>query len=255
MNSDLKPSKIDAPVTLITGASAGIGLATAELLASKGHRLLVTARREEKLQELAQRLGSEAIEVFPGDLADPATAPAAVARTIERFGKLDNLVNNGGFGVYAKFESLSDELWRRQLDVNLMGAVRFAREALKVMAPRRTGTIVNVSSVAGFIAFPTGAAYCASKYALEGMSGCLREEVRELGIRVTLICPGSVGSEFFHKSEGHLMGEDRTKDQRWMITPGQIARAIATAIECEPGAFIARMEVRPLGRGLLAMTR
>jgi 3-oxoacyl-[acyl-carrier protein] reductase len=120
------------------------------------------------------------------------------------------------------------------------------------MTERKAGAIVNVSSIAGYNSFVTGAAYCASKHALEGMSKCLRDEVRSRGIRVTLVCPGSVGSKFFHESDGDLMGEDRSKDQDWMISPGQIARTIASVIECEAGSFIPHIEIRPLGKSMSA---
>jgi NADP-dependent 3-hydroxy acid dehydrogenase YdfG len=236
----------DAPVTLITGASAGIGEATAERLAKKGHRLVLTARREDRLREIASRLGEENVAIHAGDVADPATAPKAVGLATQRFGRLDNLVNNAGYGVFATFSELTDEQWREQMEVNLLGCVRFAREALKDMVAQGSGTIVNVSSIAGYNSFPTGAAYCASKHALEGMSGCLRDEVRPLGVRVSLVCPGSVASRFFHESEGHLMGQDRSQEQEWMIRPEQIAEAIAFAVECEAGSFMAKIEVRPL---------
>src|SRR5690606_18832830 len=110
------------------------------------------------------------------------------------------------YGAFAPLTELTDEQWTRQFDVNVMGCVRFARAALGVMIPAQRGTIVNVSSVAGSITFATGAAYCASKHALEGMTGCLREEVRDHGVRVTMVCPGSVATDFFASSDGKFKG-------------------------------------------------
>jgi short-subunit dehydrogenase len=250
MTNDRTPQE----VTIITGASAGIGEATAKLLASRGHRLVLVARRNDRLETIAAEIGAatghpERVLMLAADVAAPSAASEAVGLALDRFGTVTALVNNAGYGAFGPLTELTDAQWQHQFDVNVMGCVRFAREALHVMLPAGRGTIVNVSSVAGSVTFATGAAYCASKHALEGLTGCLREEVRDQGVRVTLVCPGSVATGFFASADGKFKGEDRAIDSDWMISPAEIARAIASAIECEANSFHARIEVRPLRRG------
>ncbi len=161
-------------VILITGCSSGIGRATAIEAAARGHRVFATARNPETLRDLESR---GQIRTLALDVTDAASIRDAVAAVLAEAGHLDALVNNAGYGQYGAAEDVTAEEWRRQFDVNLFGAIEVARAVLPAMREKRRGTIVNVSSVAGKIAIPFAAPYCASKHALEAFSDALRVEV------------------------------------------------------------------------------
>ncbi|MBI2956646.1 MAG: SDR family oxidoreductase [Acidobacteria bacterium] len=189
--------KLANQVAIITGASEGIGKALAELFAREGVRVVLAARSEEKLQALANALGPDRVLVVPTDVADSAQLKQLVARTVERFGGLDILVNNAGVGLYARVEEMDWEHFRRMWEVNFFAAVRLTMEALPYLQQRR-GVVVNISSVAGKMPLPFMAGYCATKFALTAFSHGLRMELAPAGVRVLVVCPGRVRTEF-HK--------------------------------------------------------
>jgi NAD(P)-dependent dehydrogenase (short-subunit alcohol dehydrogenase family) len=194
---------------LITGCSSGIGRATALEAASRGHRVFATARDRAGLEELA---GLSGIGALPLDVTDPESIRRAVEAAAARTGRIDALVNNAGYAQYGAVEDVSPEEWRRQFDVNLFGAIEVTRAVLPAMRQARGGTIVNVSSIAGKIAIPFAAPYCASKHSLEAVSDALRVEVSPFGIRVVVIEAGPITTRF----------EDRARAQvaRMMSSPG-----------------------------------
>jgi len=184
-------SRSENPVAIVTGASAGIGAATARLLAARGARLVLNARREKRLAELAEDLGARAV---PGDVTDPSVR----ARILEACeGSIQILVNNAGYGEPGPVETVGEEALRRQFEVNFFSAAAMMRTVLPLMRSDRSGRIVNVSSVAGRFGYPLFGWYCASKHALEGLSDALRLEAAPWGVRVVLIEPGPVRTEFF----------------------------------------------------------
>lgn len=179
---------------LITGCSTGIGLAAARALKGRGWRVLATARKPDDLEHLEK---VEGLEALPLELTEPASIAACVAEALRRTGgTLDALYNNAGFGTIGAVEDVSAELVRRHLDVNVVAVHELSRLVVPVMRRQGHGRIVMCSSVLGFISGPYRGAYCASKFALEALSDALRMEVARDNIRVSIIEPGPIESQF-----------------------------------------------------------
>jgi NAD(P)-dependent dehydrogenase (short-subunit alcohol dehydrogenase family) len=179
-------------VALVTGASAGIGEATARALLAAGYTVFAGARRRERMADLAA-LGATLIYL---DLTDDASIVAAVEAIKTGAGRLDVLVNNAGYGSYGALEDVPLAEARRQFDVNVFGLARLAQLVLPIMREQKTGKIVNVTSIGGKIWEPLGSWYHATKFAVEGLSDCLRVEVSRLGIDVIIIEPGAIRTEW-----------------------------------------------------------
>lgn len=177
---------------LITGASAGIGKATAIYLAQNGYNVYGAARRTEKMNEL-KNFGIKPIAL---DVTKDESVTTCVNQVLKEAGSIDVLVNNAGFGSYGAIEDVSMEDARYQLEVNVFGAMRLTQLVLPKMRENKYGKIVNISSVGGKVAFPLGGWYHASKFALEALSDSLRNEVREFGIDIIVIEPGATKSEW-----------------------------------------------------------
>lgn len=181
-------------VILVTGATAGIGKAAAHHLQKKGHRVIGTGRNEKALAELKQA-GIDALALDVTSQKSIDAAKAEVDRLTDGYG-VDVLVNNAGYGLVGPLEMLSDADVRAQFDTNVFGLLAVTRAFLPAMRERRSGRIVNVSSVGGRMTFPLGGAYHATKYAVEAMSDALRMELRGFGIKVSVIEPGYIKTEF-----------------------------------------------------------
>lgn len=179
-------------VALVTGASAGIGRAAAELLLRTGWKVYCGARRVERMKDLE---GMGGAPLFM-DMEDEATIAAALARIMSDEGRLDALVNNAGFGAHGAVEDVPIAEARRQFEVNLFGLARLTQLALPAMRAQGGGRIVNISSIAGKISVPTGGWYHASKHALEAYSDALRLEVAQFGIKVVMVEPGPIRTEW-----------------------------------------------------------
>lgn len=177
---------------LVTGASAGIGYAAAELLVKSGWKVFAGARRVEKMRGL-EYLGATVLRL---DVTDEASLKAAVDVAMADTGRLDALVNNAGYGAHGAVEDVPVEEARRQFEVNLFGLARLTQLVLPHMRAAGGGRIVNISSIAGKITMPTGGWYHASKYALEAYSDALRMETAQFGIKVVLVEPGPVRTEW-----------------------------------------------------------
>jgi len=188
-------------VILITGCSSGFGLLTAARLAAAGHRVHAAMRDLNKRGaldvELRARGGYDNACVHQMDVADPVSVKKAVLEVVSRDGVIDVLINNAGFGVGGFFEDLSDEDWRKQYDTNFFGVLNVTREVLPVMRPRRSGRIINISSVSAFSGSPAFGAYASSKWALEGFSESLYMELKPFNIDVILVEPGSYRTRIF----------------------------------------------------------
>lgn len=179
---------------LVTGASSGIGLASARLMRSRGWRVLATARQDADLERLEREEGVEALRL---DLAEPASIAACATEALKRTeGRLFGLFNNGAFGQVGAIEDLTADVLRRQLEVNLIGTHELTRLILPAMRREGEGRIVQCSSVLGFVSVPYRGAYCASKFALEALSDALRHELAGTGIRVAIIEPGPIRTRF-----------------------------------------------------------
>jgi NAD(P)-dependent dehydrogenase (short-subunit alcohol dehydrogenase family) len=177
---------------LITGASSGIGKAAAVQLAELGYTVYAGARRVERMSDMADR----GIRTRALDVTDDATMVALVEAIIAETGRIDVLVNNAGYGLYGALEDVPIEEARRQFEVNLFGLARLTQLVLPQMRAQRDGYVINVSSMGGKIWEPLGSWYHASKFAVEGLSDSLRVEVAEFGIKVVIIQPGSIRSEW-----------------------------------------------------------
>ena len=187
-----------SPVILITGASAGIGRAAALLLAERGCIVIGSSRRLDRLAPLFDDAEARRIRLFGVELdpnSDESVADV-MPGVIEQFGCIDGLVNNAGFGVWGPVESVSVDEMKLQFEANFFGCVRMIHAALPQMLARRSGRIVNISSVLGRIGTPFNGAYVASKYALEGLSESLRAEVKPFGVHVSLVEPGLFATDF-----------------------------------------------------------
>jgi short-subunit dehydrogenase len=188
---------------LITGASSGIGRALATALAKQGANVVLVARNEPKLHELERELAPHPGQrlVAPADVAKPDQVERAIAATLGRFGRIDVLVNNAGKGFCGSVEQTSLEEFRDLFDTNFFGAFHFTRAVAQHMIQRRSGTIIQISSLNGFCAVPLGSAYCASKFALEAMSKSARLELHKHNVHVLIVRPGLTDTEFFDRSK------------------------------------------------------
>lgn len=205
----------DAPVILITGASSGIGSATARLFATKGYRVVLAARRFERLHSLAEEVadqGGRAIAVQT-DMARLEEIQALVKTTLDQYGQIDILFNNAGFGRMGWLENLDPQNdVQAQIQVNLLGLVWLSQEVLPHMISRRSGHVINMASTAGLVATPTYSAYAASKFAVRGFSEALRREVGIFGVHVSTVCPGGVATEFDELAGIHRRTKITTPD-------------------------------------------
>lgn len=216
---------LNGTVTAITGASAGIGAATALAIAAEGGSIVVGARRRERLDALADELGDR-VAVVELDVRDAAGARRLVAEAIARFGRLDALVANAGIGAYGGIMDLSDEQLSDMMDTNVAGTVWPIRAAVPHFLEAGKGDIVIVASVAGLRGAGDEAVYAATKFAQVGLAGGLDRELREKGIRVSTICPGGTATEF-------AMGAGRTPDMPGlaeMLRPEDVAAAVVTVL-------------------------
>ena len=191
-NAKVSPHMPAVKVVLISGASSGIGKATALKLLGDGHIVYGAARRVDQMNDLVEKGAT----VLPLDVTDEDSIGAAVAVVLAQQGRIDVVVNNAGYAIYGAVEEIPLAEARRQFEVNLFGLAALTRQTLPSMRARRTGTIINVSSMGGKMYTPLGAWYHATKHALEGWSDCLRLELKPFGIDVVIIEPGIIATEF-----------------------------------------------------------
>lgn len=216
------------PLVVITGASSGIGLATARLLSGRGHALLLLSRRLAPMQQL-QLPNSLALAV---DITDRAAVLAAVAEAEARFGPVDAIINNAGVMLLGTIATQDPEQWDRMLDVNVRGLLNGIHAVAGGMVERKHGTIINISSVAGRKAFPNHVAYVGTKFAVTGLSENLREELSPSNVRVITIEPGAVDTELLSHTtdEGIKAGyNDWKQEMGGVLTADTIAEAIGFA--------------------------
>lgn len=213
-------------VIAITGATSGIGLATARALGNRGARLALLARRTERLEELVAEVGSERAVAVAGDVRSPEDCERLVATTVERFGRLDSMIANAGIGVYGGIMDQTEQQVRDMVDTNLTGTVWSVRAAVPRLRETGGGDIVVVASVAGLRGGADEAVYAATKHGQVGLAGSMDRELRPEGIAVTLICPGGVATEFAMDTgrEPDMPGLDD------MLRPEDVADAIVTAL-------------------------
>ena len=239
---------LSGTVVAITGASSGIGEATALRCAEAGASVALAARRGDRIEELARRIeddGGRAI-ALPTDVSDERQARAFVEHTFEQLGRLDALVNNAGLMLLGPIEGANTDDWRRMIDVNVYGVLYCTHAALPVMREQGGGHIVNVSSVAGRRAGPGGGVYHLTKWGLNGFTEALRQEALNHDIRVTVIEPGAVETELLSHNTPQIreMGAQMSKDVQ-PLTADDIARAIVYTLTQPAHVCINEVLVRP----------
>jgi NADP-dependent 3-hydroxy acid dehydrogenase YdfG len=231
-------------VAVVTGASSGIGGATARLLAKEGCNVVLAARREDRLIALAAELG-EGTVVAPTDVSDPAACAALVARTLERFGSLDILINNAGLGLYGSIAEGDPEDWRKMFDVNVLGVLYTTRAAVRQMLRQGAGDVLFVSSLAGRrVPRADGTVYAATKHAVNAIAEGLRMDVHEKGIRVLNVEPGLVRTEFPESS--HPSAQEYYAEKEYTpLEAEDVARAVVYALLQPPRVSVNEILVRP----------
>jgi 3-oxoacyl-[acyl-carrier protein] reductase len=229
---------LNGQVALITGSSRGIGLAIARRLGRMGARVSLCARKKADLDRAASDLRAVGVEVLtvPADVTRPDEVSSLVSETQRSLGSVDILINNAGIGTFGPFYHQTDADWNSVLDTNLKSAFLTSRAVAPEMMRRKSGHIINISSLAGKSTFANGAIYCASKWGLLGLTGCMAEDLRVHGIRVSAICPGSVATEFSPHA-----GKDPSK----MLQPDDVAHAVAALVTQSPGSFMSEVHIRP----------
>ncbi|MCB0064945.1 MAG: SDR family oxidoreductase [Caldilineaceae bacterium] len=211
-------------IVVITGASSGIGLQTAQVLAAAGARLVLAARTQSKLDEAAAQVtaAGAAVLVRPTDVTNAGDCEALVQAALQRFGTIDVLINNAGFGPPASIVETSEEIWDATIDSCLKGVFLMTRAVLPTMLARQRGTIVNISSVAAKGGFPNRAAYCAAKWGVHGFTAALRAEVGVQNIHAHLICPAVVATPWWGTSNAAQPPEILER----MVQPEEVAEAV-----------------------------
>ena len=245
--------QLDGKVAAITGASAGIGAATAELFAAEGAKVALIARRHDRLVELAseiERNGGEALPI-EADVTDHGKVEAIVAQIAGQWERLDILVNNAGVMLLGAVDGADVEEWRRMIDINLLGLLYCTREAIPVMRDSGGGHIVNLSSVAGRTAQLGSAVYNMTKWGVVGFSEALRQEALHSKIRITCVEPGYVATELQEQNENPVVLEALKKMRNEIgdtLTADDIARAILYAVTQPAHVNVNEVMVRPLGQ-------
>jgi NAD(P)-dependent dehydrogenase (short-subunit alcohol dehydrogenase family) len=224
-------------VALITGGSRGIGLGIAAALSATGMSVSISGRDERSLDAARQTLGNNAIGVR-ADVQNEHEAAKAVEDTVARFGGLDVLVNNAGIGHFGAVADMTPAQWRQVMQTNLDGVFYCCRAAIPHLRQRGGGWIINISSLASKNPFTGGAAYCASKAALNAFSEVLMQEVRHDNVRVSYILPGSVATGFASRGGDHGSGE-------WKLTAEDVARVVVDLIAHPARSLPSRVELRP----------
>jgi 3-oxoacyl-[acyl-carrier protein] reductase len=226
------PNELSGRVALITGAARGLGRATAERLLAGGAGVALNVRRPEQAAALARDLGhlGDRVLVLPGDVAGSPTVRALVERVLDRFGRLDILVNNAAAAYSTRFEQISEEEWRRALDVNLTAAFLCTQAAVPAMKANRYGRVVNLSSTAGkSVSTLGGAHYTASKAGLLGLTRAAAKELGPYGITVNAVCPGLIDTELTreHATPEELAAHARSFPVQRLGTAAEVADLIA----------------------------
>ena len=227
-------------VAIVTGGSRGIGLAIARALVAEGVQVTATGRSEAHLasaRAAIESAGPGAVETLKADVRRAEDVQHAIEATVARFGGLDIVINNAGIGIFTDVASMTTPQWTEVLETNLTGVFNVCHAALPHLRQRGGGFIINISSLAGKSAFPTAAAYCATKSGLNAFSEALMQEVRYDNIRVSYVLPGSVSTAF---SSG-----DAAKGADWKIAPEEVADVVLNLLRHDPRSLPSRVELRP----------
>ncbi len=225
-------------LSIVTGASRGIGKGIALKLADDGFDLMLFGRDIEALkqtQKLVKKKGVET-EYFSGDVGDKKFVNDSVQKILKKYGKVDVLINNAGMGIFKEVIDASLDDFKEQVNSNLYGIFNFCKAVVNSMIERKSGTIINISSLAGKNVFAGGAMYSATKHGVLGFTGCLMQEVRKYNIKVAAICPGSVETDFHSgNSPGSLK----------KLMPEDVAETVSLIIKLPQRALVSEIDIRP----------
>jgi len=226
-------------VALVTGGSRGIGRAIASRLAMLGASVSICGRNRAALEESARELARIGAPVHTqiADVTKPTDVTDLIAKSEATLGPITILVNNAGIGLFGPAHEKTEADWDRVLNTNLKGVFLLSRAVVPSMIRRGSGDIINISSLAGKNAFAGGGIYCASKWGVVGLSGCMAEDLREHGVRVSVICPGSVATEFSGRGP---------KDSSKVLSPEDVAHAVEAIVTQGPRSFLSEIHLRPL---------
>ena len=228
-------------VAVVTGGSRGIGLAIARTLLQRGARVAITATSDARLRAAAEELekmsGSDVVLAVRADVRSHVDVEQAFSVVARQFGGIDVVVNNAGVGVFSPVADMTIEAWRQVIDTNVSGVFHGCRSAVPHLRARGGGWIINISSLSATNPFPDGAAYCASKAAVNAFSEAFMQEVRHDGIRVAYVMPGSVRTDF--------MGRSSFGSDDWKLAPDDVAQVVADLIAHPTRSLPSRVEIRP----------
>ncbi|HVH71208.1 MAG TPA: SDR family NAD(P)-dependent oxidoreductase [Candidatus Dormibacteraeota bacterium] len=225
-------------VALVTGGSRGIGRAIAYRLATLGASLAICSRDRTALEDSAAGLEKLGARAFPHvtDVSQAAQVAELVSKTEATLGPISILVNNAGIGLFGPAHEKTEADWDRVLGTNLKSVFLVSQAVVPSMIRQSSGDIINISSLAGKNTFAGGGIYCASKWGLMGLSGCMMEDLRQRGIRVSVICSGSVATEF---------SGSKLKDPSKALIPEDVAHAVEAIVTQRPGSFLSEIQLRP----------
>jgi 3-oxoacyl-[acyl-carrier protein] reductase len=240
-NRSAEQSLLTKHVALVTGSSRGIGKAIALKLASIGSSIAACGRDANALAQTERELNELGVATLAkiADVTKAQDVSALVDATQQKLGPITVLVNNAGMGLFGPAHEKSEEEWDRLMNTNLKSVFLVSKAVAPSMIQRKAGDIVNISSLAGKNTFAGGGIYCASKWGLMGLTGCMAEDLRSFGIRVTAICPGSVATEFAGRGP---------KDAFKVLTAQDVAHAVAMVLLQGPQSFISEVDLRPLAK-------
>ncbi|MCY7989294.1 SDR family oxidoreductase [Bacillus spizizenii] len=242
-------SNIQGKVVIIIGASSGIGEATTKKLAQEGAKLVIAARREDRLKALVETLPNAEISYAVADVTNKEDVQAVVDLAVKKYGRIDVIYNNAGIMPTAPLSETRFDEWRQMLDINIMGVLNGIAAALPIMKQQQSGHIIATDSVAGHVVYPDSAVYCGTKFAVRAIMEGLRQEERENNIRSTIVSPGAVSTELYTTIND-------PKNREWVknlmdtgegfsLKPSDIADAVAYAISTPETVAVSEILIRP----------
>lgn len=246
-------------VVIITGASSGIGRAAALAMAERGARLSLLARSERALAKIsseAKLAGARKVEHFVCDVRNEKEVEAAISATLTKFGRVDILINSAGLSLNGEVDGYDLDDWKTVIETNLTGTFLTCRAVLPAMKSQESGQIINISSGAGRNGIKQMAAYCASKFGVIGFTESLALEVRSHNIRVSVLLPGSVATDFSRvaKRQGHD-NKQQMREIGYSMTPEEVASVIISMLEQPAQAWMSEVVLRPLNLELRRKTK
>jgi len=233
------PGALTGQVALVTGGNRGIGKAIASRLAALGAAVAICGRDSQTLATTARELQAVGTPIYSqrADVTKSSDVDALIEETETALGAIAILVNNAGMGLFGTVQEKTEQEWDTLMNTNLKSVFLVSRKVIPGMIQRKAGDIINISSLAGKSTFAGGGIYCASKWALQGLSGCMAEDLRNFGIRVSTVCPGSVATEFSGRGP---------KDASKVLTAQDVAHAVAMIATQGPQSFLSEVQLRPL---------